>query len=75
MSMAERREWLQQIKVGDIVACYFGTQLMGTEVVTSAPRTFVTTGRHARKVNWSRENGYMAGGKPMGIWFHIEKPT
>lgn len=74
MNRAERREWLAQIRVHDIVAVYFGTQLMGNEVVTSAPRTFITTGKHARKVSFARDDGYMCGGKPMGTWFHIERP-
>jgi hypothetical protein len=68
-----RKEWLQQIRTNDLVAVYFGSQHMSNEVVTSAPRTLVTVGKHARKVSFSRADGYMAGGKPMARWFHIER--
>lgn len=69
-----REEWLAQIRVHDEVAVYFGSQRMSVESVTSAPKTFVTTGRHARRVNFSRSDGYMTGDKAMSRWFHIEQP-
>jgi hypothetical protein len=70
----KRDEWLQQIRPNDVVAVYFGVSRMGDEVVTSAPRTFVTVGKYRRKVSFSRKDGCMAGKRPMARWFHIEPP-
>jgi hypothetical protein len=47
---------------------------MEVATVTSAPRTFVSIGRYAKKVNFSRDDGTMCGKRPMSHLFRIEQP-
>ena len=69
-----RDEWLKQLRPLDQVAVYCGSQLIEVATVTSAPRTFVTIGKHAKKANFSRDDGQMCGKRPMGHLFRIEQP-
>lgn len=70
-----RSAWLHSLKVGDTVAVYCGSEHINVETVTSASRTLVTTGKHARKASFRRKNGKLAGRRPLGHLFHIEPPT
>lgn len=67
-------EWLRQVRVHDAVAVYFGESFMGNEAVTSAPRSFITIGKHSHRISFNRSTGRMTGSKPMGRWFRIERP-
>lgn len=74
MNRAERREWLEGIKVGDTVACYFDSARMQDERVTSAPASFVSVGKYSKRVNFRRSDGCMCGSKPLSGRFRIERP-
>lgn len=67
-----RTEWLDSIKVGDTVYVFIGRQCKGAHLVTSAPRSMITIGKHAKKMSFRRSDGLMAGRKPMGHLFRIE---
>jgi hypothetical protein len=67
--------WLASLKVGDLVACYFDSNRMQTERVTSAPASFVSVGKYSKRVNFRRSDGCMCGTKPMSKRFRIERPT
>jgi hypothetical protein len=67
-----RADWLSRLRVRHRVAVYFDSRLMCVEAITSAPRSFVTIGRNAKRVNFRRSDGCMCGSKPMGGRFHIE---
>lgn len=69
-----RAEWLAQIREDDMVAVYFDSTRMNVEQVTSAPRTFISVGKHAKRVNFRRDTGRMTGCKSMCSRFHIERP-
>jgi hypothetical protein len=69
-----RREWLDGLRVGDIVACYFDSNRMQNERITSAPKSFVSVGKYSRRVNFRRSDGCMCGAKPLSQRFRIERP-
>lgn len=69
-----REEWLKQLRPLDEVAVYCGSHRIEVLTVTSAPRTFVTIGKYAKKANFSRDDGSMCGHKPMAHLFRIEQP-
>jgi hypothetical protein len=70
-----RQEWLKQLRPLDEVAVYCGSQMIQVATVTSAPRTFVTIGKYAKKANFSRHDGTMCGHRPMAHLFRIEPVT
>lgn len=72
--MSKRQRWLASLKVGDIVACYFDSNRMQDEVITSAPKSFVSVGKYSKRVNFRRSDGCMCGTKPLGRRFRIERP-
>lgn len=70
-----RKEWLQQLKVGDSVAVYSMSQRMQVAEITSATRTQITIGKYAKRTRFRRSDGMLCGKKPMGHLFRIEPPT
>lgn len=66
--------WRCQLKVGDAVAVYCNTVRYPDNVVTSAPETFVTIGRHKGKLNFNRRTGKLSTRRPLAHLFRIEKP-
>jgi hypothetical protein len=73
-SRREYLRWLAALKVGDSVAVYCGSNRLQVATVTSAPRTFVTIGKHAKKTSFRRKTGRICGRRPMSHLFRIERP-
>ena len=69
-----RDEWLQQLRECDQVAVYCNGSRIEVATITSAPRTFVTIGRHKTKASFRRRDGKLVGSKPLGHLFRIEQP-
>lgn len=66
--------WRLQLKVGDPVAVYCNTVRYPDNVVTSAPETFVTIGKHKGKLNFNRRTGKLSTRRPLAHLFRIEQP-
>lgn len=66
--------WLSQLKIGDTVAVYIGSERKADAVVTSAPRTIVTIGKHANRRSFRRSDGMLASKMYRRHLFRIEQP-
>lgn len=69
-----RTEWLASLKVGDLVAVHVSHACIDVTRVKSASRTLITTGKYAKKANWRRKDGKIAGHRPLGHLFRLEQP-
>jgi hypothetical protein len=67
-----REEWLQQLAVGDLVTVYASSNRMEVATITAAPGSFVTIGKHGRKLNFSRATGLVCGKRLLKHLFRIE---
>jgi len=66
--------WLSQLKVGDPVRVFIGSQAKEVQTVTSAPKTFVTIGKYGKAMRFNRKDGIVCGKRPLKNLFRIEPP-
>ena len=69
-----REEWLQQLKAGDTVAVYIGSNRVADEVLTRTNDLYVTIGKWGMAKRFNRKTGILCGTKALKHLFRIEQP-
>lgn len=67
-------QWLAQVKKGDMVIPVIAGNRLEPQVVVSATRTLITIGKYAKRTNYSRKTGLIAGQRPLKHLFRLDQP-
>jgi hypothetical protein len=65
-------QWLKQLKVGDTVVAYIGSEAKGEHVITSASEHYVTIGKYGRALRFNLKTGKLCGDVRLKHLFRIE---
>jgi ribosomal protein L21 len=67
-------QWLAQVQKGDIVIPVVAGNRLEPVVVTSTSPTLITIGKYAKRTNYSRKTGLIAGNRPLKHLFRLDQP-
>ena len=65
-------QWLAQLKAGDTVVVYIGSEPKGEHVIASTSEHYVTIGKYGRALRFNRKTGKLCGHVRLKHLFRIE---